>query len=74
MEWYGRVGPVRAAEPVVGPMPHSLNTIRAARASSARLLNLELTRFDGHLTSPTLRAEVFNEQTKQGQSHHGREA
>jgi hypothetical protein len=28
-----------------------------------QLVRLELTRFDGHRTSPTLRAEVFNEQT-----------
>lgn len=27
--------------------------------------HLKLTRFDGHLTSPKLRAEVFNEQQEQ---------
>jgi hypothetical protein len=37
---------------------------RRWRAISVLTVSLDLTRFDGHLTSPTLRAEVFDEITK----------
>lgn len=33
-------------------------------------VSLELTRFDGHRTSPMLRAEVFNVITRQGNQNH----